>query len=138
MKTKKKDLNEIVRKIESPYRNIGDQIKHCKESKELFKDTVGLDKYDLNKLYPKVSYDDWSICLYQEDNKFYYIDKEEIDEVEPIMILNYDEKYRNYFTNDGKAIFGFVPENMPLNCFCSGEADDMKKYILFNRVNKEN
>lgn len=135
MKTKKKDLTEIVKKIESPYRNIEDQLKYAKETKELLKETVGLDKYDLSKMMPKVSYDDWMVCLYQEDNKFYYIDGEEIAQVEPIMIFDYDEKYKNYFTNDGKALFGLelrdIAKYISADYLCCGELDDMKKYIVF-------
>ena len=138
MKTKKKDLNEIIRKIQSPYRNIADQLKFCKEVKELFKDTVDLDKYDLSKMMPKVSYDDWMVSLYQENNKFYYMDCEEIVEVEPIMILNCDEKYKTYFTNDGKAIFRLedLVNYLSTDYLCCGESDDLNKYIVFTSTNK--
>lgn len=138
MKTKRKDLNEIVRRIESPYHNIGEQIKRDKKIEELFKNTNNIDKYDLNKMIPKVSYDDWVICLYEIDNKFYFIDEDCIVEVIPTMIITLDEKYKTYFTENGKAVYNIEDLDCVLNLnmqyFACGESDDMKRYIVFDTV----
>lgn len=136
MKTKKKDLNEIVRKIQSPYKNIAEQLKFCKEIKELFKNNQCLDKYDLIKMIPKVSYDEWMVCLYEEDNKFYYFDEDGIMQVEPIMIFYRDKTYKNYFDNTGKMIIDEddVVNHIHISYLCCGESDDMEKYIVFDSI----
>ena len=138
MKTKKKDLNEIIRKIQSPYRNIADQLKFCKEVKELFKNNTCLDKYNLSKMMPKVSYDEWMVCLYEDDNKFYYFDEDGIMEVEPIMIFHCDEKYKTYFDNNGKAIINTdqIENYIPCSYLCCGESDDLNKWIVFKSIEK--
>lgn len=138
--TKKKDLNEIVRKIKSPYRIISEQIKYDEEVKDLLKDTKGLDKYDLSKMMPKVTYDNWMVCLYEEDNKFYYINEEQIEEVEPIIIFHCDSKYRTYFDYNGKVIFRLDEIENHISCDYShiGESDDMDKIVVFRSVEDDN
>lgn len=129
-----KDLYEIVRNIESPYDRIGKQMERDPKIKELLKDNINLEEYDLNKMIPKVTYDLWSVCLYEEDNKLYYIDEVIITEVEPIEILLKDKKYNTYFDEHGTEIFveDIIQYISDMDYLCCGEADDMKSYIVFN------
>ena len=136
MKTNKKDLYNEVKRINSPYDNIGNQLQRDTRLVQLLKENAQLTEYDLYKMIPKVSYDDWVVCLYEEDNKFYYIDEELVTEVIPTMVLHPDEKYKTYFTEDGKAIHDLEDLALHLNLeyFCCGEGDDMQSYIVFNDV----
>ena len=136
MRIEKKDLTEIVRKIESPYNNIKAQMESDENINKLFKNTSKIEEYDLNKMIPKVSYDRWSICLYEENNKLYYIDEDEISEVIPTKMATFDEKYKAAVDDTGKVLteieefFDYGSDS-----FCCGQSDDMKYYILFERAN---
>lgn len=135
MKNEKRDLSEIVRKVKSPYNNIKAQMEADADINKLFENNPKVKDYDLSKMMPKVSYDRWSICLYEEDNKLYYLDEEEISEVIPSKIATFDEKYRSAIDETGKVLTE-IEEFYDYGCysFCCGQSDDMKYYILFERI----
>ena len=138
MKTdiKKNNLHDEVARIKSTYINMGKQIELDSSVKELLKNNEHIKNFDMYKMIPKVSYDDWTVCLYEEDNKFYYIDEDSITQVEPKMVLHPDEKYKTYFTEDGKPIYGLeeLAEQVNFEFYCCGEGDDMNSYIVFNAI----
>lgn len=134
MKTEKQNLHEIVRKIKSPYDNIAEQMKADLSMVELLKNNPDLGKYDLSKMIPKVTYDKWSICLY-EDNKLYYIDHEEIVEVIPVRIATFDEKYNIAIAESGQVLTEIEDfYNYGSSSSYCGQSDDMKYYIAFDRI----
>lgn len=135
MKVKKENIYEIIKTIKSPYRNIGEQIEHDTGMEKLFKNTKDKEKYDLCKMIPIVSYDDWAVCLYQEDKKLYYLDAEEIVEVTPCKMAISDDKYDTAIAEDGKVLNTLDDFYMyGGGCFCCGMTDDMRYYIGFNRA----
>lgn len=134
MKTKKENVYEIIRTIESPYRNIGEQIKYDTGMEKMFKKTKDIEKYNLEKMFPIVTYDDWIVCQYAEDNKLYYLDAEEIVEVAPCKIAVFDNKYDTAVAEDGKILTALDDFYMyGGGCLCCGMTDDMKYYIGFDR-----
>ena len=67
------NYTERVKSIDSPYDNIGTQFKRDKKLADFFSENEDLEKYDLFQMVPKVTYDDWIVCLYTKDDKLYYI-----------------------------------------------------------------
>ena len=89
-----------------------------------------VEHYDMSLMIPKVTYDDWCVCLYKKDNKFYRIDEEDIIEVIPVEILKYNSKFQAIDENGNR-----VPDKKLHNyCdnLCCGEADDMSCYVYFD------
>ena len=68
-----KEMFEFVCGIESPYDNILNQSNADNEIKNFLSKNEDVENYDLSLMMPKVSYDDWIVCLYQKDNKLYCI-----------------------------------------------------------------
>ena len=122
--------NERVRRIESPYNNLQHQFDHSKDVQDLLWCTKGILEFNLFQLIPKVTYDDWMVCLYLLDNKLYYITEEDITEVEVIEVLECYED-GNVITpygvlTDEDDILDYVKDYL-----CCGEADDMSCYAYF-------
>ena len=133
---KKFDANKAARQIISRYDDFGTQMNVCWELADKYGFNVDLGKFDLFQMKPKVSYDDWMICLYEADNKFYIIDEECISEVEPISMLKYD---KNFVATTFDGVKLTTDEEIFDYCECafSGEADDMSCYVYFNLVVNE-
>jgi hypothetical protein len=118
-----------VKSIDSPYDNIGNQFKRDKELAEFFSENQDLADYDLFQMIPKVTYDDWIVCLYKKDDKLYRINEEDIIEMEVVEVLEYDNNFEVIKENgepmDEDELFDYC------DCLCCGEADDMSCYIYF-------
>lgn len=128
----KKEMYEMVCDINSPFDNLTNQFKADKCFEDIFVDNADLENYDLSMMIPKVTYDDWIVCLYKEDEKLYYITEEDVTEVEPVAILMYNEDFE-VLNADGEAmeedeIFEYC-DNL-----CCGESDDMRFYVYFEEV----
>ena len=135
MKTKKQNLHELIKKVKSPYVNIAEQIESDLSMMDLLKNNPDLSKYDLSKMNPKVTYDRWSVCLYEEDNKLYYIDADEIVEVAIARIAKFDEKYNVAIDEDGKVLIEIEDfYNYGSSSSYCGQTDDMKYYVAFDRI----
>lgn len=123
------NITDRVKSIDSPYDNIGNQFKRDKELAEFFSENQDLTDYDLFQMIPKVTYDDWIVCLYTKDDKLYKIDEEYIVDVEVIEVLEYDTNFEVIKENgepmDEDELFDYCA------CTCCGEADDMSCYIYF-------
>ena len=117
-----------VKHIESPYADIQTQINRETDIAELLDGNVDVDNYDLSAMIPKVTYDDWIVCLYK-DGKLYRIDEESIIEVTPIEVLEYNKNFevvgRNGKIMNDEELFDYC------DCLCCGEADDMSCYVYF-------
>lgn len=122
------DKIKRVKFIKSPYVDIQTQIDRETDTVELLANNMDIDNYDLSAMIPKVTYDDWIVCLYKDD-KFYRIDEEDIIEVTPIAVLEYNEDFEvikpNGVPMDDEELFGYC------DCLCCGEADDMSCYVYF-------
>lgn len=122
------DKIKRVKHIESPYANIQTQIDKATKIVELLASNTDVDNYDLSAMIPKVTYDDWIVCSYK-DGKLYRIDEEDIIEVTPIEILEYNSDFEAIKPNgevmDDEELFDYC------DCLCCGEADDMSCYIYF-------
>ena len=121
--------SERVKSIDSPYDNIGNQFEADKEFANSFSSNQDLSNYDLSQMIPKVTYDDWIVCLYTKDDKLYRIDKEDIVEVEVMEVLEYNNNFE-VIKENGEAMeedefFDYC------DCWCCGEADDMTCYVYF-------
>ena len=120
---------ERVKCIESPYYNIGEQFKRDETMADFFSENEDLVNYDLFKMEPLVTYDDWIICVYTKDDKLYKIDEEEIVEVIPLAVLEYNSDFEVIKPNgepmDEDELFNYC------DCTCCGEADDMTCYVYF-------
>ena len=122
------DKLKRVKYIESPYVDIQTQIDRETDTVVLLSDNVDRNSYDLSAMIPKVTYDDWVVCLYK-DGKFYHIDEEDIIEVVPIEVLEYNEEFEVIKPNgqpmSDEELFSYC------DCLCCGEADDMSCYVYF-------
>jgi hypothetical protein len=120
---------ERVKSIDSPYDNIGNQFKRDKELADFFSENQDLKNYDLFQMIPKVTYDDWIVCLYANDGKLYQIDEEEIVAVEVVEVLEYNKDFEVIKENgelmDEDELLDYC------DCLCCGEADDMTCYVYF-------
>jgi hypothetical protein len=123
------NYNERVKSIDSPYDNIGNQFKNDKELANFFSENQDLVNYDLFQMLPKVTYDDWIVCLYTKDDKLYRIDEEEIIEIEVVEVLEYNKNFEVIKENgepmDEDEILDYC------DSLCCGEADDMSCYVYF-------
>ena len=122
-------MNNRVKSINSPYDNIQAQINRNTEIVELLQFNEDVDSYDLSAMIPKVTYDDWIVCLYTKDDKLYRIDEEGIIEVECVEALEYNENFEVIKENgepmEEDELFDYC-DNL-----CAGEADDMTCYVYF-------
>jgi hypothetical protein len=129
------DKNDLVKSLRCPYAPIAKWLETDTDFADRFSYLKGTDRYDWSKMVPKVTYDDWIVCLYTVDDKLYRIDMEEfvVEEVSVVEVLEYDEKNRpvdaNGNTIDEDKLFTYC-DNL-----CCGESDDMSCYIYFNHVN---
>lgn len=117
-----------VRHINSPYADIQTQINRRTNIIKMLKDNVDVDNYDLSAMIPKVTYDDWIVCSYK-DGKLYRIDEEDVTEVIPIKVLEYNKNFEvkkpNGKVMSDEELFNYC------DCLCCGEADDMSCYVYF-------
>ena len=118
-----KELTSRVAAIESPYADIQTQIENGKmigdKSVEWLEFHEILEDLDFNlfEMWPKVTYDVWMVCYYEEDGRLYYIDKDSVVVVVPTEIIEY-EPNADVYTDMHKG-------------FCCGEADDMSCFVYF-------
>lgn len=123
---------ERVVTMNSPYASIARQCEADVDFADRFAYIKGRDAYDWSQMMPKVTYDDWIVCLYKADGKLYRIDLEdcEIKEVVVAEVLEYNEQNKPVDTN------GNVIDEDELcdycNNICCGESDDMSCYIYFD------
>ena len=126
---------QAVTSIESPMKRLGPLIDTDIESYAVFAGNEKLPLYNLNEMVPKVTYDDMGVWQYLKDGKFYYIDEKDVIEVEPIEVAypDFDGKYYdeegNFYMEDALRLM--------VDCFFTGEADDLSCYVYFNQVSKE-
>ncbi len=126
------ELYHRVCSIKEVYLNLGIQMQsEVTESETLnLKNNVDLSKYDLYRMKPKVTYDDWCVCLYDADNRLYYINEDNIMPVKVCGLFEYDDRFQAMDEN-GKII-----EEEQLidhySCTCCGEADDASCYVYFD------
>lgn len=123
------NYKERVKQIDSPYNNIGHQFKADEDYADFFSENQDLVNYDLFQMIPKVTYDDWVVCLYEKDDKLYRINEEDVVEVEAIEVLEYNLDFEVIKENgepmDEDEFFDYC------DCLCCGEADDMSCYVYF-------
>ena len=125
------DKIERVKCINSPFDSIGNQMEKDEELNSFLSENTDLTRYDLFKMTPKVTYDDWIVCLYEKDGKLYRLDEEEIIEVDVMEILEYNEDFQ-VIKEDGEPMedddfFDYCNGDE----LCAGEADDMTCYVYF-------
>lgn len=125
-----KEMFEFVCEIESPYDNILNQFNADNEIKNFLSENEDVENYDLSLMIPKVSYDDWIVCLYQKDNKLYCISDVDIAEVKPVTVLLYDNNF-NVIKDNGDVMSEEEIINYYDDYSYAGEADDMRSYIFF-------
>ena len=128
----KKEMYNMVHDINSPFDNLANQFERDIVFAHRFAENTDLKNYDLSKMLSKVTYDDWIVCLYTEDEKLYYITEEDVTEVEPIAILMYNENFEALDENgeiiEEDEVFDYC-DNL-----CCGESDDMRFYVFFEEV----
>ena len=139
-------LHERVCLIKSPYKNIGEQLDAESELKCSISN-ADLQKYDLYQMFPKVTYDDWIVCWYKPNNKFYVFNFDDccIMEVMVIDVLVYKYEIIPVEREQGLPLeydFEEVPVDrkgnivLDLDGYCPsnycGDADDMSCYVYFN------
>lgn len=125
-----KEMYKFISEIESPYDNILNQFNNDKEVKKFLSENEDVDKYDLSQMMPKVTYDEWIVCLYLKDNKLYCIDEEDITDVKPVSILMYNDNFEAVKENGEKMTDDEIMEYYEDYSY-AGEADDMRSYIFF-------
>lgn len=125
-----KEMYKFISEIESPYDNILNQFNNDKEVKKFLSENEDVDKYDLSQMMPKVTYDEWIVCLYLKDNKLYCIDEEDITDVKPVSILMYNDNFETVKENGEKMTDDEIMEYYEDYSY-AGEADDMRSYIFF-------
>lgn len=124
------NIIEITKSINSPYADIKTQIERDQTFAKFLNNNEDLNKYNLSSMIPKVTYDDWVVCYYVENDKFYYINEDDVVEVLPVRLLKYNNKFQP-ITEDGEIVSDDDLYDYQ-DCFCCGEADDMSCYIYFN------
>lgn len=126
---------KAVESIESPMKRFGVLLDTDIESYEIFAGNEKLPNYSLNEMVPKVTYDEFGVWQYLKDGKFYYIDEKDVVEVEPVEVA-YPDSDGRYYDENGRF---YVEDTlrMMLDCFFTGEADDLSCYVYFNQVDKK-
>lgn len=126
----KTEMYDILNQVVTPYDTIANQLEADEKLANLWKDNKDLENYYLSQMIPKVTYDDWSVCLYMEDKKLYYINEEGVTEVEPVEMLIYDEHFEipkeNGEPMSEDEIYDYCPDYL-----CAGETDDIKYFVFF-------
>ena len=132
------DKNQIVSSMRNVYVSIAEQLKTDYDLVCWIEHVKNADKFDWNQMYPRVTYEDWIICIYKQDNKLYCIDfgKCMICEVNVVHILPYNDNYEPV-APDGHIVDDNRLHGYRSNDYC-GEADDMSCYIYFRLVNEDN
>lgn len=126
----KEEMYDILCQVVTPYDTIDNQLEADKALATIWKDNKDLENYFLSQMIPKVTYDDWCVCLYMEDKKLYYINEEGVSAVEPVDMLAYNEDFE-VLKEDGEPmteeeIYDHCPDYL-----CAGETDDMKYFFFF-------
>ena len=118
-----------VKCINSPYVDIQTQIDKDTYIVEWISHNTEVVNYDLSLMIPKVTYEDWVVCLYLKDNKFYRITEDAVIEMTPKVILEMTENFEVLSPN-GKPL---SDDELYEYCdyVCCGEADDMSCFVYF-------
>ena len=130
-----KDFNELkqfLKHVDQVCCDVATLIERQHEFGGLIANNTDIKNYDLHQMLPKVSYDDWMVCWYKVDDKFYLIDDEQVVEVIPVFAF----KYHSNFTAvddegnvvDDDDLITYYPAD-----YC-GETDDMQGYVYFDIV----
>ena len=130
------DKNEMVKRLSSPYASIARQLEVDSDFAERFAYVKDSDKYDWSKMIPKVTYDDWIVCLYKVDSQLYRINLDDnvVEEIIVVEVLEYDEHSRP--VDDNGNVVSDDKLDSYCNNICCGESDDISCYIYFDVVNK--
>jgi hypothetical protein len=125
-------MNNRVKCIESPYGDIGYILKVDGNFTEFFKENHDLANYDLAQMIPKVTYvDNFIVCHYLKDDKLYYINEEDVVEVEVMEVLEYNENWEVIKENGESMSEDELLDRHNGEEYCCGEADDMTCYVYF-------
>lgn len=128
--------SEMIGKLRCPFASIARQLELDTDFAERFAHLKDIDKYDWSKMMPRVTYNDWIVCVYLADNKLYRIDLEDcvVEEVVVAEVLEINECGR--IVDENGNVIG--DEVLPSYCdnYCCGESDCMNYYIYFNLANK--
>ena len=128
--------SEMIGSLRCPFASISRQLELDTDFAERFAHLKGIDKYDWSRMMPRVTYNNWIVCIYLSDNKLYRIDLEDcvVEEVVVVEILECDDKHRIV---DGN---GNIIQDDDLHGYCDnvccGEADDLSCYVYFDLANK--
>ena len=130
-----KDFNELksfLKHVDQVQCAAATHIERYCDATKLFEANPDLKKYDLSQMFPKVSYNDWRICWYKVDDKFYLIDDERVVEVIPVFGFEYHSNFTAVDDEgnvvDDDALITYYPAD-----YC-GETDDMQGYFYFDIV----
>ena len=132
------DKNNVVAAMHNVYVSIAEQLKTDHDLACLVEHVKDADKYDWNKMRPRVTYSDWIVCIYEHDNKLYCIDFDQcvVREVDVVDILSYNDHHEPVDANgnviDDDDLHGYRDSD-----YC-GESDDMNCYIYFELVDNLN
>ena len=126
------DFTTDVKHLDSPYADIKTQIEVDDGYAKELSGNTDLKKYNLSLMIPKISYGNWVVCHYLEDDKLYFIDEENVTEVKPIGLFEYNDDFQPIGPN-GEIIPDDELDGY-YNCLCGGEADDMTCYVYFDEV----
>ena len=122
--------------VESPYADLNAQMINDEEFALAMKPVVENYTYEWDRMIPKMTYDEWVICLYEKDNVLYFIDLDG-DTAEPLVrpvtcvhIAEYDNGFDSM--NDNSTLM----DNEFYGSFCCGEVDDCTGYAFFELRNE--
>lgn len=128
------DKIKRMKYVDSPFDKIGNQMKTDKEFDNFLSENKDVVNYDLFWMTPKVTYDDWVVCLYEKNGRLYRIDEESIIEVQVMEILEYNEDFQ-VIKENGEPM---TDHEFFVYCngdeLCAGEADDTTCYVYFKEV----
>lgn len=127
-----KELKDFLKQVNQVHCDIATQIDRECDFAKVIASNPDLGDYDLHQMLPKVSYDDWVICWYKPNDKFYCIDEEQVVEVIPVFGFEYHSNF-TAVDEDGNV----VDEDDLLDYYPAdwcGETDDMQGYIYFDIV----
>lgn len=127
---------ELVRNMITPWACIGKQLEKDADFADRLSYVKDADKYDWYQMKPRVTYDDWIVCMCKTDGKFYRIDLENfvIEEVVVAEVLEIDD--RGCVIDENDCVI--KEDNLFDYCdnICCGQSDCMNYYIYFNLANK--
>jgi hypothetical protein len=126
------ELKQFLKHVDQVHCDIAAQIERKCDFANVIVANPDLKNYDLNQMLPKVSYDDWAVCWYKADDKFYLIAEDSIVEVIPVFAFEYHTNF-TAVDDEGNVIddddlIDYYPAD-----YC-GETDDMQGYVYFDLV----